>query len=98
MKRLLLCLFFMSTSALAIDQSKIIPPTVIPFVVKSEDIYSNPIPFFYQPSRIIYCKKCSPETIEQLKMWEELSTKDWAIDFEKNARSGNAVNPAVRNK
>ncbi len=90
MKRLLLCLFFMSTSALATE--------VIPFVVKSEDIYANPIPFFYQPSRIIYCKKCSPETIEQLKMWEELSTKDWAIDFEKNARSGNAVNPAVRNK
>lgn len=87
MRVFLIGLFCISTSALAIDQSKIIPPAVIPFVVKSEDIYSNPIPFFYQPSRIMYCKKCSPETIDQLKMWEELSTRDWATDFGKSTRS-----------
>lgn len=91
MRRLLACcLFFVCTTVLAVD--------TVPFVVKSEDIYANPIPFFYQPSRIIYCKKCSPETIEQLKMWEELSTKDWAMDFEKSAREGNQTKPAVRNK
>lgn len=79
MRYLLASLFLVSTSVLAVD--------VIPLVIKSEDIYSNPIPFFYQPSRIIFCRGCSPEVVAQLKMWEEISTKDWATDFNKDVRS-----------
>lgn len=79
MRFLLACLFLISTSAMAVD--------VIPLTIKSEDIYSNPIPFFYQPSRIIFCRGCSPEVVAQLKMWEEISTKDWATDFNKDVRS-----------
>lgn len=75
--KLLAGLLFAPAIAMAVE--------AFPLVVRSEDIYSNPIPFFYQPSRVIICKKCSPETIEQLKMWEQLSTKDWATDFDKNA-------------
>jgi hypothetical protein len=56
-----------STNVMAID--------VAPFGLSPSDIGETP--FFYQPSRIMYCRNCPPEVLKQLKDWEQLSLDDW---------------------